>query len=144
MKKIIAFAMALCMLASLAGCGGNAPPPEQPSSSAPAESGAEQTVAGDLVLYSTMTENDLDTLLGLLDQKFPDLNIEVVNGTAGELTARIAAEKNNPQGDMMWGGLDASDGDSYTDLFEHWLSDYEGSVPEEYKSPFHRRFLCQQ
>ena len=136
MKKVIAFSTALCMLASLAGCGGNAAPA---SSAAAAESTAQseagQTASGDLVLYSTMTENDLNVLLGLLEKKFPDLNVEVVNGTAGELTARIDAEKNNPQGDMMWGGLDASDGDHYTDLFEHWLSDYESTVPEEYKSP---------
>lgn len=34
---------------------------------------------------------------------YPDINIEVVNGSAGELKARISAEKDNPQGDIMWG-----------------------------------------
>lgn len=90
---------------------------------------------GDLVLYSSMTESDLQTFQDVMGEKFPDLNIEVVNGTAGELTTRMAAEKNNPQADMMWGGLDAADGDMHKDIFEAWLSDSEDKVPEKYKSP---------
>lgn len=93
------------------------------------------TASGDMVMYSTMTENDLNVMLDCLKKKFPKLNIEVVNGTAGELTARIGAEKDNPQGDMMWGGLADADGTKYTDLFEHWLSDYESQQQEQYKSP---------
>lgn len=91
--------------------------------------------SGDLVLYSSMTENDLDVLLDVIAEEFPDIDVEIVNGTAGELTTRINAEKGSPTGDMMWGGLDIADGDKYSDLFEHWLSDYEDLVPDEYKSP---------
>lgn len=78
-----------------------------------------------LVLYSSMTDNDLNNLVKLFNKKYPDIRIEIVNGSAGELTSRISAEKNNPQGDVMWGGLSNSDGTIYSDLFEHWLSDYE-------------------
>jgi iron(III) transport system substrate-binding protein len=89
----------------------------------------------DLVLYSTMTENDLNALTGLLDAEFPGINIEIVSGTAGELTTRIQSEASNPQGDMMWGGLDTADGDKHSALFEHWLSSYEDEVLPEYRSP---------
>jgi len=81
-----------------------------------------------LVLYSTMTENDINNLLSGFNKKYPDIRVEVVNGSAGELVARIRAEKNNPQGDLMWGGLANSDGDVNSDIFEHWLSDYENEV----------------
>jgi len=82
-----------------------------------------------------MTENDLSNLLDGFSAIYPDVEVEVVNGSAGELTARIAAEAGNPQGDIMWGGLNTGDGDVHTDIFEHWLSDYEQDIPPEYQSP---------
>lgn len=97
--------------------------------------GGNSSKSGDkLVLYSTMTENDLTNLLEGFGEAYPDIEVEVVNGSAGELTARIQAEANNPQGDLMWGGLANSDGDAHEDIFEHWLSDHEDEVMDEYKS----------
>jgi iron(III) transport system substrate-binding protein len=75
-----------------------------------------------LVLYSSMTDNDIKVLSGLLKKQFPGIEIELVNGSAGELTTRMKSEKGNPQGDMMWGGLDVADGDKHADIFEKWLS----------------------
>ena len=154
MRKSLAVLLAAAMAMSLTACGGGAE--ETTAAAAPAETeaaGSETTAAeaaeteaaeaeaaepediGDsLVLYSSMTENDLDNLIELFNEKYPDCYVEVVNGSAGELTARIAAEAENPQGDLMWGGLSNSDGDMYTDIFEHWLSDYEDEVIEDYKS----------
>lgn len=108
---------ALALFAGVAACSGG--------------SGSDD----DLVMYSSMTENDLDVLLDLLAEEFPDIDVEIVNGSAGELTTRINSEKGSPQGDFMWGGLDVMDGDAYSDIFEDWLSDYEDDLPDEYKSP---------
>lgn len=98
-------------------------------------SGGDAAENMDLVLYSTMTENDLNALSSMLEAEFPGIYIEVVSGNAGELTTRIQSESGNPQGDMMWGGLDTADGDKHSEIFEHWLSDYEDEVLPEYKSP---------
>jgi iron(III) transport system substrate-binding protein len=87
-----------------------------------------------LVLYSSMTDNDLDNLLIGFGQKHPDIRIEIVNGSAGELTSRIRAESHNPQGDIMWGGLNMSDGPVHSEIFEHWLSPYEPQVYDRYRS----------
>lgn len=125
MKKII-LAAVCAGLALLASCS--------------KKSGAENTKLGEgqienkLVLYSSMTENDLNNLIELFNAKYPDCEVEVVNGSAGELLARITAEKGNPQGDMMWGGLGNSDGDTHKDIFEHWLSEYEDEVIPDFKS----------
>ena len=94
--------------------------------------------AGDenhLVLYSSMTDNDLNVFTDIVTDQFPDIDIEIVNGSAGELTTRIQSETGNPQGDIMWGGLDTADGDRYSEIFEHWLSDYEDDLLSEYTSP---------
>lgn len=89
---------------------------------------------GRVVLYSSMTENDIGNLTNLFEAKYPGYTIEVVNGSAGELTARIRAEKSNPQGDLMWGGLGNSDGMANADLFEPYLTEYEPDILDGYKS----------
>jgi len=122
--KLMAVAGAATLTASLAACGGPAP-----------SDGTSNSQTGTLVLYSSMTDNDLNVLTDLLGERFPGIKVEIVNGSAGELTTRIQSEAGNPQGDMMWGGLDMSDGDKYTSVFEHWLSDYEKDVQPAYKSP---------
>ncbi len=96
-------------------------------------SSAEE-ISGRLVLYSSMTDNDLNNLIDGFTEIYPDVEIEIVNGSGGELLARIRAEKENPQGDVMWGALSNSDGDTHSDLFLHWLSDYEDEVMDDYKS----------
>lgn len=115
-RKFVAIGGALALAGSLAACSGS-------------------DDGNDLVLYSSMTENDLSVLTSLLKDEFPDIEIEIVNGSAGELTTRIQSESGNPQGDMMWGGLDVADGDKHKGIFEEWLSDHEDDVLEEYRSP---------
>ncbi|WP_206222141.1 extracellular solute-binding protein [Schaalia sp. ZJ1691] len=127
MKRIIAaVAMTGLALGGLTACGGNS----SGDGGAPGDGEGKK-----LVLYSSMTENDLNVLTDLLKDEFPGIDIEIVNGSAGELTARIQSEAGNPQGDMMWGGLDVSNGDAHKDIFEHWLSEHEDTLQPQYKSP---------
>lgn len=120
LKKFLAAGAALLTSVALVACSGGD------------GDGADNL---DLVLYSSMTENDLTILTGLLEEEIPGINIEIVNGSAGELTTRIRSEAGSPQGDFMWGGLDTLDGDTHSDLFEHWLSEHEGDLDAAYKSP---------
>ena len=60
--------------------------------------GADSSFKSNLVLYSSMTDNDLNNLVRLFGEKYPNITVEIVNGSAGELTSRINAEKNRPQG----------------------------------------------
>jgi len=91
-------------------------------------------VSGPLVLYSSMTDNDVDNLIEAFNEVYPDVEVEVVNGSAGELEARARAEKSNPQGDLQWGGLSPSDGNVNDDIFALYTSPYEEDLPEEYRS----------
>ena len=68
-------------------------------------SAVAEEISGPLVLYSSMTDNDIDNLIEAFNEVYPNVEVEVVNGSAGELAARIRAEKDNPQGDLQWGGL---------------------------------------
>ena len=115
MKKCISLLIALVALSSMVFAASN-------------------DLGKSLVLYSTMTENDINNLLSGFSKKYPGIAVEVVNGSAGELVARIRAEKNNPQGDLMWGGLANTDGDANADIFEHWISQYENEIMSDYSS----------
>lgn len=121
-KRIIAAGVAIIASLAFTACSGG-------------ESSDGEGENMDLILYSSMTENDLGVLTDLLVEEFPGIDVEIVNGSAGELTTRIQSESGKPQGDMMWGGLDTADGDQYAEIFEHWLSDHEEDVQPQYQSP---------
>lgn len=91
-------------------------------------------VSGPLVLYSSMTDNDIDNLIEAFNEVYPDVEVEVVNGSAGELQARTRAEAGNPQGDVQWGGLSPSDGSKNDDIYALYTSPYEDDLPDNYKS----------
>lgn len=146
MKKILALAMALCMIFALCACGSSASAPaaEAPAAEAPAaeaeapaevEAPAEEDLGDTLVLYSSMTEADLEALTTCFNEVYPDINIDVISGSAGEFTAKIQAEAGNPQGDVTWGGLADSDGDKYAEIFEAWVSDHDDEQMEGYSTP---------
>ena len=91
-------------------------------------------VSGPLVLYSSMTDNDIDNLIEAFNEVYPNVEVEVVNGSAGELQARTRAEAADPQGDVQWGGLSPSDGNANDDIYALYTSPYEDDLPDEYKS----------
>ena len=117
MKKILALVLALCMVFAICAVA------------------SAEDIGDTLVLYSTMTEKDLDAVLSGFGEIYPDCEIEVVTGTIGETTSRIAAEADNPQGDVTWGGLADSDGMQYADLFEEWVSEESANAIEGYSTP---------
>lgn len=90
MKRLFATLLALTMALSLAACGGSkgtTPAEDTSDTQEPAaEEPTDKELSGDLVLYSSMTESDLDALITCFNEKYPDINVEVVNGSAGELT----------------------------------------------------------
>ncbi len=93
-----------------------------------------ESVSGPLVLYSSMTDNDIDNLIEVFNEVYPDVEVEVVNGSAGELQARTRAEAAAPQGDVQWGGLSPSDGSKNDDIYALYTTVYEEDLPEDYRS----------
>ena len=131
-KKILALVLALVMALSLAACGNSNTPATSGSASG---SGDEPTLSGDLVLYCTMTENDINALLDCFNEVYPDINVEVVNGSAGELVTRLQGEASNPVGDLVWGGMADSDGMKNADVFEAWVSAHDAENANGWTSP---------
>ena len=132
-KKILALVFALVMALSLAACGNNDTPATSGSASGSGDEPA--ALSGDLVLYCTMTENDITALTDCFKEVYPDINVEVVNGSAGELVTRLQGEASNPVGDLVWGGMADSDGMKNADVFESWVSAHDAENANGWTSP---------
>lgn len=135
MKRLLALLLTLLMCLSLAACGGDDAATDDTSGDDATTEDEGGTLSGDLVLYSSMTDGDLEALLTCFGEVYPDINVEVVNGSAGELTTRLTGEAANPVGDLVWGGMADSDGDRYADIFESWVTQYDSEMIDGYSTP---------
>lgn len=124
-RKLIAFMAMVALCGAAFGQGGK-------------EAALDGTAASNglgkkLVVYSTQTDPDIEVVVGGFEKTY-GIDVEVINGSAGELRSRIASEAGNPQADVMWGGLSQSDGNVYADLFEPYVSPLNEELYEEYRS----------
>lgn len=154
MKKVIALLVTLTLAFSVCACG-QAPqeaPAQQaalveaaPVEAAPAEAPVEKELEGTITIYTPETDDSIVILEELVTNKYPKVKIEWVNGSIGELIARVEAEKNAPQADIVYGGLSQADGDQYFDLLEPYTSMYadESVVPSNgYYTYYGVQYIC--
>ena len=137
MKKLLALLLSLVMALSLAACGGDTGEQTDEGTTGDTETTGEKApedYEGEVQLYSSMTEADLEALITCFNEVYPNIEVVVTNGSAGELTTRIDGEKGNPQGDLVWGGMADSDGDAYAEIFEAWVSEHDAENAEGFQS----------
>lgn len=60
-------------------------------------------LAVDLVVYTAIEAEDLKKYAATFNEDHPDINIKWVRDSTGIVTAKLLAEKNNPQADIIWG-----------------------------------------
>jgi len=56
-----------------------------------------------VVVYTSLENEEVVEYLKLAKQELPDLDIQAIRLSTGELGARMLAEKDNPQADCIWG-----------------------------------------
>lgn len=123
MKKLLTVLLALLMVLSLSACGGDKGSTE------------EGTVGGGkLVIYTPNTEGLLDALD--VFQETYGVEVEVIAAGTGDCLQRIAAEKENPQADVMYGGMNYANSynPEYVDLFEKYTAKGDENLPEAYQN----------
>jgi iron(III) transport system substrate-binding protein len=59
--------------------------------------------AVDLIVYTAIEADDLPRLAAAFNEDHPDIHIKWVRDSTGIMTAKLLAEKNNPQADLAWG-----------------------------------------
>ena len=82
MKKVVVLLTCLAMVLTLAGTAV-----------------AKETV----VVYTSLENEEIVDYLELAKKELPDLEIQAIRLSTGELGARMLAEKDNPQADCIWG-----------------------------------------
>ena len=100
--------------------------PAEPAEKAPAD------YTGNLVIYSPHDAAPLEAGVALFREAYPNINVEYINVPTGECIQRIAAEAENPQADVLWGGgADTLAG--YPDLFQPVVSAHDDVIADAYK-----------
>jgi len=56
-----------------------------------------------VIVYTSMENDEVVEYLKLAKKELPDLDIQAIRLSTGELGARMLAEKDNPQADCVWG-----------------------------------------
>lgn len=115
MKKYLALILAAAMTLSLAACGGGSGASSQPVSSdagakdagsgaaAPQGDGALADT-GEMTLYYSNSTEWADPIIEEFENQ-TGIKVNLVQDGTSSLFARVKAEANNPQGDVIWGGV---------------------------------------
>ncbi|WP_373090133.1 putative 2-aminoethylphosphonate ABC transporter substrate-binding protein [Sneathiella sp.] len=64
---------------------------------------ATHAMAGELTVYTAVEAEDLKRYAEEFNKAHPDIQINWVRDSTGVVTAKLLAEKNNPQADVIWG-----------------------------------------
>ena len=84
-KIYVIFALAMILTLVLGACGGG------------------QAEKEEIVIYTAKENEEIEEYLPVAEAALPDLQLEVLRLSTGDLTARLLAEKDNPQADVIWG-----------------------------------------
>ncbi|NQX66863.1 putative 2-aminoethylphosphonate ABC transporter substrate-binding protein [Paenibacillus alba] len=102
MKKVLKLSVAVTLLASLlVGCGTN----KTTTSGKPggADAGQAEVNNKELTIYTALEDDQIKSYLETFKKAHSDLKINIVRDSTGVITAKLLAEKNNPQADVVWG-----------------------------------------
>lgn len=58
---------------------------------------------GELLVYTTLTESEIDLYLDDFQIAYPDIDVQMERMTAATLIQRLLAERDAPQADLIWG-----------------------------------------
>ncbi|MEI0699003.1 ABC transporter substrate-binding protein [Brachyspira intermedia] len=119
MKKIILiFSAVILSLALFYSCSSS-------------ESGAQG--GNSLVIYCPHPLEFINPLVDDFKAKNPGINVDIIAAGVGELLKRVESEKDNPLGDILWGGS-LNTVKPKVELFENYTTTNEASIADAYKN----------
>ena len=90
-------------------------------------------IGGELVIYSPNSDSLVETIIPAFEERY-GVQVHLVSAGTGECLARIDAEKENPQGDILYGGMNLGVYNQYPDLWEEYSSPNEKLIDENYRN----------
>ena len=113
-KKICIALIGALTAAAFAGCsgGGSSQSGEttaetagsQEAGTEASEGGSAQKAdSGEITVYTALEDEQVSDYLAKFNETYPDITVNVVRESTGIITAKLIAEKDNPQADLVWG-----------------------------------------
>jgi iron(III) transport system substrate-binding protein len=91
-------------------------------------------LAGTVTLYTSLDEDELPTYVAAAKKAMPDIDIKVLRLSTGDIGARLLAEAQNPQSDLIWSwALTSMHDKRITDLLEPYMPKGAESIPAQYR-----------
>jgi iron(III) transport system substrate-binding protein len=90
--------------------------------------------SGNLVIYTARDQTVVDKVKNMFNEKYPDIQVDVLTMGAQEILERVRAEKTNPQADFWWGGTQSAFMQAAEeDLLEPYKPSFDEAIKQEYK-----------
>ena len=70
--------------------------------------GCSSSNKNELTIYTGLEDEFIDPYLKTFKEQYPEIELNIVRASTGDITARLVAEKNNPQADVVWGTAGSS------------------------------------
>ena len=64
---------------------------------------AQKADSGEITVYTALEDELVSDYLAKFNEIYPDITVNVVRESTGIITAKLIAEKDNPQADLVWG-----------------------------------------
>lgn len=90
-------------------------------------------LGGKLVVYSPNSDGEIEGLLYYWGEKY-GVDIELQSMGTGEVLSKLEAEKENPQADVMFGGMNLGVFVNNKDLFQEYTAVGDDKLPEGYQN----------
>lgn len=63
----------------------------------------EKAASGEIIVYTALEDDQIAKYLPAFNQQHPNIKVNIVRDSTGIVTAKLLAEKANPQADVVWG-----------------------------------------
>ncbi len=90
--------VALTLTVSVAACV-----VEQSSTTDSTTLPSADAVVSEITVYTALEDDQIAEYLPLFEEQHPDIKVNIVRDSTGIVTAKLLAEKDNPQADVVWG-----------------------------------------
>lgn len=85
-KKLSAVCLSVLLTFSVAGCGSK-----------------KEVEKKEITVYTSIESEYIPAYKEAFNKKYPDIEVNIVRDSTGVITAKLLAEKDNPQADVIWG-----------------------------------------
>jgi iron(III) transport system substrate-binding protein len=100
LRQILPFLVVIFLFAA---CAPVAVPTVGTGDSQPAAAPEPAAEPATIVVYTALEDDQLSRYIPAFQAEHPEINVEIVRDSTGIVTAKLLAEKDNPQADVVWG-----------------------------------------